>query len=335
MSHLLQHSISVSIRNSTNFQRFLKSKRKFDIVIVESMFCEELLGLGHHFGAPIISIASVFESTEMNGFTAMPVFKSFMPTIYMSYTDKMNFWERLHNMFSYLVIYYVSKPLNWPNIQKNYELMFAGTENLPSLVELKKNVSLIILNSHPAITPFRPLMPHMIEVGGLMVKPNEVEPLPNDLQAFLDEAHFGAVYFSLGTVCNTTDILIDSNMLILRTFSELNTIRFLVKGDKALLNLLPNMPNVPNVRIQSWFPQKAILRHPNLKCFITHGGLNSIQESIWWAKPVVIIPFIFDQFINAQLATEKGYGVKILYNEMTSNIFKQAIEKVLYNERFA
>lgn len=123
-------------------------------------------------------------------------------------------------------------------------------------------------------------------------------------------------------------------MLILRTFSELNTIRFLVKGDEALLNLLPNVPNVPNVRIQSWFPQKAILRHPNLKCFITHGGLNSIQESIWWAKPVVIIPFIFDQFMNAQWATEKGYGVKILYTEITSNVFKQAIENVLYNERF-
>lgn len=167
---MLRHTISVSVRNSKNFQRFLKSKRKFDIVIVESMYCEEILGLGHHFSAPIISMASVFESTEMNGFTAMPVLKSYMPTIYMSYTDKMNFWERLHNMISYLVINYVSKPLNWPNIQKNYELMFAGTENLPSLVELKKNVSLIILNSHPAIMPSRPLMPHMIEVGGIKMR---------------------------------------------------------------------------------------------------------------------------------------------------------------------
>lgn len=237
MSNLLRHTISVSVRNSKNFQSFLKGKQNFDIVIVEPMFCEEILGLGHHFGAPIISIAPVFESTEMNGFTAMPALKSFMPTIYMRYTDKMNFWERLHNMFCYLAINYVSKPLNWPNIQKNYELMFAGTENLPSLAELKKNVSLIILNSHPAISPSRPLMPNMIEVGGLGVKPDEVEPLPNDLQVFLDEAQFGAVYFSLGTVCNATEILIESNMLILRTFSEFKTIRFLVKGDEAILNL--------------------------------------------------------------------------------------------------
>lgn len=42
----------------------------------------------------------------------------------------------------------------------------------------------------------------MINIGGAHVKP--AKPLPKDLQTFLDEAKDGVVYFSLGTVVQSS-----------------------------------------------------------------------------------------------------------------------------------
>lgn len=42
----------------------------------------------------------------------------------------------------------------------------------------------------------------VIPIGGAHIKP--VNPLPNDLKQFLDEANGGAIFFSLGTVLKSS-----------------------------------------------------------------------------------------------------------------------------------
>lgn len=328
----IRNGLYTSIRNSVNFRQLLESKQVFDVVLVEAVFCEEMHGLGHHFNAPIISIAPVLESAEMNGWTAMPALKSFMPTIFLGYTNRMNFWERLHNVISHVAVLYFIRSLNMPEHQRNYELLFPSSGNsLPLLSELKRNVSLILVNSDASTSPSRPLMPNIIEIGGLCIKPDEIEMMPRDIQIFLDEALDGAVYFSFGSIQNGSNLPLQTRNQFIRTFSELSGIRFLVKGDEAFLGLSENLPNV---LVRSWFPQKAILMHPNLKCFITHGGYNSIQETIYYGKPIVVIPLFFDQFLNARFASETGYGIELSIHDMTSNTLKSAIEEILFNPRF-
>lgn len=328
---LIKHEISSSITESGNFQRLLNSDATFDVILVESMFCDELLGLGYHFNAPVISISPVMESTEMYGFTAIPSLKSFVPNIYNSYTDKMHFWLRLHNMLTYIGIHYVARTPKWPQYQRNYEAMFQNPSNPPSLQELKRNVSLILLNSHSTLIPSRPLLSNIIEVGGLAISTDESQMLPIDLQIFLDSAKTGAVYFSLGSVVNTTHLTIESNMIILNVFNELPNVKFLVKGNGEMQKLARSMPNVI---VRSWFPQQSILQHSNVKCCIVHGGVNSVQESIYHSKPIIVIPFYFDQFINARWAHESGYGIELPFSEFTQSRFKSAIESILFNERF-
>ena len=55
-----------------------------------------------------------------------------------------------------------------------------------------------------------------------------------------------------------------------------------INGPKAknecLLNCLKDLPK--NVLTSSWVPQQDVLGHPNLKVFVTHGGLGSVMEAI-------------------------------------------------------
>lgn len=50
-----------------------------------------------------------------------------------------------------------------------------------------------------------------------------------------------------------------------------------------------------NVLVKEVIPQNEILAHENVKLFITHGSVPSIQEAIYHAVPMIVIPFYGDQ----------------------------------------
>ena len=45
--------------------------------------------------------------------------------------------------------------------------------------------------------------------------------------------------------------------------------------------------------------KQDILSHPNVKLFITHGGLGSFLESLYHATPLLVMPGFVDQFFMA------------------------------------
>jgi len=62
-----------------------------------------------------------------------------------------------------------------------------------------------------------------------------------------------------------------------------------------------------NVRIFQYTDQLEILRHT--AAFVTHGGMNSIQEAISHRVPMVVVPQAFDQMYNAKRVAELGCGI--------------------------
>jgi UDP:flavonoid glycosyltransferase YjiC (YdhE family) len=66
-----------------------------------------------------------------------------------------------------------------------------------------------------------------------------------------------------------------------------------------------------NVFVTAWSPQKAVLGHPAVTAFFSHGGGNSILESLAAGVPLIIMPFFGDQPMNAMIHAELGVAIKV------------------------
>ena len=53
----------------------------------------------------------------------------------------------------------------------------------------------------------------------------------------------------------------------------------------------------PNVIIDSWFPQPSVI--PQVDAVIHHGGNNSFTECLYFGKPAIIMPYVWDGHDNA------------------------------------
>jgi len=64
-----------------------------------------------------------------------------------------------------------------------------------------------------------------------------------------------------------------------------------------------------NIYIYQTVPQLDVLRHASL--LITHGGMNSIGEAMYYGVPMILVPMGTDQPMNTDRVEEFGLGKKI------------------------
>jgi glucuronosyltransferase len=86
-----------------------------------------------------------------------------------------------------------------------------------------------------------------------------------------------------------------------------------------------------NIMARKWIPQADILAHKNVKLYIGHGGIFGLQESIWYAKPIIVFPSYGDQHQNGHKVERDGIGLLQSMKEITAESFMKAIQSVLNN----
>ncbi|XP_050683999.1 UDP-glycosyltransferase UGT5-like [Leptidea sinapis] len=89
-----------------------------------------------------------------------------------------------------------------------------------------------------------------------------------------------------------------------------------------------------NIKMSKWFPQSDILRHPNVKLFISQGGLQSIEEAVHAGVPVIGIPMFIDQWYNVEKIRHHKIGIRLDMDTLDQQKLNESIHTVLNDARF-
>ncbi|XP_037875535.1 UDP-glycosyltransferase UGT41A2 isoform X1 [Bombyx mori] len=303
---------------------------KYDAVVTESFFNDAEAGYGAVLQVPWILLSSVSIMPHLEAIIDEVRSITTIPLLFNNAPTPMGFWDRLTNIFIYSAMT-ISNWLERPNTVAFYESLFAPLAAargiaLPPFEEALYNVSVLLVNSHPAFAPPMSLPPNVVEIGGYHINP-ETPPLPKDLQHILDSSPQGVVYFSMGSVLKSSRLSERTRREILEVFGSLSQ-TVLWKFEEELKDL------PKNVIVRPWMPQSSILAHPNVKVFITHGGLLSTLETLHYGVPILAVPVFGDQPSNADRAVRHGFAKSIQYKPDMANDMKVALNEMLSNDSY-
>lgn len=132
------------------------------------------------------------------------------------------------------------------------------------------------------------------------------------------------VYISLGTIIKGAASFFKNCM---EAFRGENVDLIISVGHQFNIKKLKNIP--PNVYIYKSVPQLKVLKMADV--FVTHGGMNSVSEALFYGVPMVVIPFVSDQPVNARCVERLGLGKMLEYSKVNKDSVKENVMSVLSN----
>ncbi|QBD78901.1 glycosyl transferase [Ktedonosporobacter rubrisoli] len=136
----------------------------------------------------------------------------------------------------------------------------------------------------------------------------------------LDESR-PLLYISLGTVWN------DRLAFFQQCFEAFGASDYQVvlshgrRIDPAMLGPIPN-----NFLVCAQAPQLSLLSRARV--FVTHGGMNSVMESLFSGVPLVVLPQMGDQFLTAQEVTQRGLGIALDQETVNATTLRETVGRV-------
>jgi MGT family glycosyltransferase len=78
--------------------------------------------------------------------------------------------------------------------------------------------------------------------------------------------------------------------------------------------------------------QLAILQQAS--CFVTHGGMNSLQEAFYYGVPTLVVPQQLEQALNGRITRRQRAGLLLPPEKATPAALRQAVGRLLREPRF-
>lgn len=66
-----------------------------------------------------------------------------------------------------------------------------------------------------------------------------------------------------------------------------------------------------------------------MKVFVTQGGLQSVEEGLTFAVPMLGLPFFGDQFSNVRRLAEMEVGEELSFEKLTKGDLRATLLKLL------
>lgn len=74
-------------------------------------------------------------------------------------------------------------------------------------------------------------------------------------------------------------------------------------------------------------PQTKVI--PQVDLVISHGGNNTVTETLHFGKPLIVLPLFWDQYENAQRIDELGFGIRLDTYGFTDEQLTGAVDRLL------
>ena len=140
------------------------------------------------------------------------------------------------------------------------------------------------------------------------------------------EAARTKIYLSLGTLYNDN---IGFYRTVFAAFSDHPAQFILSVGRRIDIRDLGPVPG--NFIVQSSVPQLELL--PKVDLFITHGGMNSVNEGLNYGVPLVVVPQQIEQALNGRQVARQGAGIVLAdtppYGRLDARALRLAVDQVL------
>ena len=254
--------------------------RSFDLLIADrSDWCSAIVSDYLH-SVPLVLFASVsvsFNYDELSRYVHVP-------SIFLAQDYPLSRTDRLTNTLLQLLIY-VSRPLTLDPVEGlRHKYNMSRRRSLPDVYD---SAYVTLLNSDQLLDHPRPLYAHEVEVGFLFAElsPREISC---ELTAFLHQAK-DVLVISFGSQISRVNANV--NDIILHLVDSLPEVKVVWKTTESVSR--------PNLYAASWIPQGALLATGSVSLLITHGGLASTTEAIYFGVPMLILPMQQEQLAQA------------------------------------
>nr|ANI22010.1 UDP-glycosyltransferase 40U2 [Spodoptera exigua] len=307
-------------------------KENFDAVIVEWILNEAIGGIATIFDCPLIWMSSVEVHWKLLSLIDQPLNPAYSVDMMSTSQPPLSFTERVSELWTQIQVtimdYFIFDKMQ-DEVYQKYVVPAVKQRGrvAPSFYDMKYNASMILANAYVSTAIPHTMPQNHKYIGGYHVD-EVVKPMPQDLKKIIENSKHGFIYFSMGSNLKSKDWPEEVRVSLLKMFGSLK--------QTVLWKFEANMTDLPpNVHILEWAPQQAILSHPNLAVFITHGGLLSTIESVHFGVPIIGIPVLGDQHLNIRKAVKNGFALKVDLSYTMADELKKAIVEVTTNKKYA
>ena len=159
-----------------------------------------------------------------------------------------------------------------------------------------------------------------------------VSKLSSDLREWLEGSGEPVVYISFGSMIRLdaefVKAILDGLVLL-----GVRTLWSMPKPQQDELLCKLDIPK--SVWFREFVPPLDVLSMPSVRCGINHGGAGSIEDCLVSGKPMLCIPFMWDQPFNSSVVAHLQVGKRLWKHQVRARMIAKTIGSMVYDDQIA